>query len=258
MSALLALALLAVSPTPAPLQSIAVQERLGAPIPRELAFRDTVGREVRLGDLFDHGRPVILYLGYSRCTTLCDVMQSQLVAALRKTGFALGRDYDAVTVSIDPHDEPQVVAERRRGYLQALGVPDSNPQWPFLLGGEHEIRALAEAVGLVYRYDFESDQFAHPAVIFVLAPDGRIARYLYGLPDSARDLRLALVEAAGGRVGTSQDKLLLACFRYDPSTRRYGWAMSAILQGGALLVMFTLGGMLGVLWWRDYRRGGLG
>ncbi|GAC1599223.1 MAG: hypothetical protein NVS4B10_10360 [Myxococcales bacterium] len=207
-------------------------------------------------DLTGHGKPVILTLVYFDCPMLCSLVMQGLVKGLNESGLALGKDYQAVTVSFNPKDTPRESAVYQSGYLRSLkGVDKAAPQdWLFLTGSEGSIRALAEGVGFKYRWDEESKQFAHPAVAVVLTPDGRISRYLYGVTFPPRDLRLAVVEASGGKVGTSFDRVLLECFKYDPTTRRYGLYVWGFVRGGAALVFLGLAGLLFVLWRREYRR----
>lgn len=141
--------------------------------------------------------------------------------------------------------------------MQALkGAERASPtDWPFLTGGPQAIKALADSVGFKYRFDAESQQFEHPAVSVVLTPDGRISRYLYGVETAPRDMKLAIVEASGGKVGTTFDRVLLKCFRYDPASRKYNLYVWRVLRGGSLAVAFGLFGLIGVLWWREVRKG---
>jgi protein SCO1 len=230
-----------------------VEEKLGERVPGELTFTDWKGRSVRFGDLMA-GKPAVLVLAYYRCPALCNLVLAGTARAMGKTGLEMGTDYRAVTVSIDPKETPADAAGRRRGYLQAMGLSDQGEEWPFLVGDEKSIRALADAVGFRYRYDEELKVFAHAAVTMVLAPDGKVSRYWYGLEYPPRDLRLSLVEAAGGKVGTTLDRVLLTCFQYDPAARRYGWVVNGIVRGGSLLVALGLAGLLGTLWRREFKR----
>ncbi len=261
MSAVLGLALCAAlaaqgRPTPEEVAAkVQVVERLNEPLPRALAFTDSRGRPVTLGQLVVSDKPVILSLVYFRCPSLCPLMLSGLVTGLRESGLSLGEDYELVTVSVDPGETAELGAQRRRGHLQALGYPDSVEGWRTLTGGEAEIRALAEAVGFSYAYDADLGQFAHAAVSFVVTPDGRLSRYLYGVRFPPRDLRLALVEAAGGKVGTAFDRFLLTCYQYDPASKRYQLVVRGVIQGGGLLVFAALGAALAVLWRRELRGG---
>lgn len=233
-----------------------VVEQLGQRLNGDARFFDSFLNQLAVRDLTGHQKPVILTLVYFDCPMLCSLVMQGLVKGLNESGLALGRDYQAVTVSFNPKDTPRESAVYQSGYLRSLkGVDKAAPQdWLFLTGGEPSIRALAEAVGFKYRWDAESKQFAHPAVAVVLTPDGRISRYLYGVTFPPRDLRLAVVEASGGKVGTSFDRVLLECFKYDPTTRRYGLYVWGFVRGGAALVFLGLAGLLVVLWRREYQR----
>jgi protein SCO1/2 len=206
--------------------------------------------------LVDRRRPVILVLAYYRCPMLCDLVLAGISTSLRKLGWSLGTDYRGLTVSIDPHDTPVAARHKQLAVLQAMNEsgPTAEASWPFLVGQASSIEALADAVGFRYAHDPTSDQFAHPAVVMVLTPDGRVSRYLYGVNFRLLDVRLGMTEAARGNVGGIVERVLLTCFRYDPSARRYGFYVSAVLRGGASIVILTVGGLLGFLWRRDARR----
>jgi protein SCO1 len=237
------------------IKEVDIVESLNEPVPADAVFTDQDGKRVRLGDFLDSERPVVLVLAYYRCPMLCSLVLGGLVKGMLGTGLELGKDYRALTVSIDPREGAAEAAERQRGYLQSLGKPDAPADWPFWVGEAAEIDKLAGAVGFRYRFDKETDQYAHAAALVVLTPDGRVSRYLYGLEFPPRDLKLALLEAADGKVGTSFDRVLLQCFRYDPATRRYEFFISSFIQGGALLVFFALAGGLALLWRGEFKRG---
>jgi protein SCO1/2 len=237
-------------------ESVDVVERLGEPIPGGLRFYDSFHNDVALKDLFDRKRPVVVSLVYFECPMLCSLVMKGLMRALNDSGLQLGKDYQGVTVSFNPKDTPRAAAEAQRGYLAALkSAGKAHAQdWPFLTGGEANVRDLAEALGFKYRYDAPTAQFAHPAVAFVLTPDGRISRYLYGFDFPGRDLRLSLVEASGGRVGTSFDRVLLKCFRYDPGTGRYRVYATNFVRGGAFASFLALAVGLAILWRKEWTR----
>jgi protein SCO1 len=235
MTALLLMSLLA-----APVD---IDEQLGQKLPLELAFTDSAGHSVTLSQSFT-GKPVILVLAYFRCPMLCDLVLRGVVTAIQGQPLVLGRDFRALTVSIDPKDRPAEASLKQHNLLQALNRPESARDWPFLVGKEPEIRRLAGALGFEYAYDPRSDQYAHPAAIAIVMPDGRISRYLYGVDFRPFDLRLALEEASRGRTGGIVDRVLLTCFRYDPATRRYAWAVRGALRATALVsVLALLGGI---------------
>jgi protein SCO1/2 len=234
----------ALRPPPAVAQ-VDVDEHLGRALPRDLKFVDQDGSALRLGDLFTDGRPVVMVLAYFRCPMLCDLVQRGLAVALAGSGLSPGEEVRAVTVSIDPSDTTGSARLRRTGLLQAVGGARAAPAsaWRVLTGHASDIAALADALGFRYAYDPGSGQYAHPACAFVLTPDGRISRYLYGVTFRPFDLRLAAVEAAQGKVkvGTLVDRALLTCFRYDPSARKYGVYVLGVMRGGSAVVLLTFG-----------------
>ncbi len=241
----------------AALQDIDVVEHLGDRVPAGLSFRDTAGRLVAFDDLLHQGRPLLVTLGYYRCPMLCGLVLDGLAKALKTGGLTLGRDFTAVSISIDPDEDPKLATDQQKRILAAhratgpSGAPARAEDWPFLLGDPEASRTMARTVGFRYKYDERSRQFAHTAVAFVLTPDGVISRYLYGVDYLARDVKLALVEASGGRVGTSFDKVLLSCYRYDPVNRKYAPFVFAFVRVGALLVFLALAGLLTVLWRKE-------
>ena len=239
---------------PVALDDVRVDERLDARVPLETPFTDWAGRPYVLGQAFDGRRPVVLALVYYDCPMLCGLILSGLAKTMRENGLVLGRDYQAVTLSFDPDERPGLAAERRRGYLQSMGIEDRvSGDWPFLVGSGEASRRVADAVGFHFKKDEVSGEWAHVAAIFVLTPDGRVSRYLYGIEYPPKDFRLAVVEAAGGKVGTSFDRLLLTCYRYDPASRKYEPYALGIVRAGALAVLVALAGLIAALLVRERR-----
>jgi protein SCO1/2 len=239
--------------TPVTLEQVRVDETLGARVPLDLELADWEGRPFHLGSLFGQGKPVVLALVYYDCPMLCGLIQSGMARAMRENGLSLGKDFQAVSVSFDPAERPALGAERRRGYLQSMGIEDRNDatSWPFLVGSGEATRALADAVGFHYQFDEVSGEWAHVAVILVLTPEGKVSRYLYGVEYPPKDFRLALVEAADGKVGTSFDRFLLTCYRYDPASRKYEPYAWGIVRAGGLVALVALAGLIGGLVWRE-------
>jgi len=258
----------AVEETPKALEGVGVEEHLGRHVDLELPFTDETGKSVRLGDYFQDEKPVMLTLNYYTCTALCNLHLNGLVETLRELGWVPGDEYRIVTVSINPEEDAALAAGKRANYLKALqleresGEPDLG--WHFLTAangpggrrGDANVRALAASVGFGYRYDPESKQYAHAAVTMFLSPDGKIARYLYGIDLSPRDVKFALMEAAEGRVGSTLERILLTCFHYDDLTGRYGAYAFGIMRLGALVTLVALGGLLLAQWRRERRRRG--
>ena len=238
---------------PVVLDEVRIEEKLGNPVPLDVTLQDGAGRPYVLRQAFDGKHPVVLALVYYDCPMLCGLILSGLAKAMRENGLELGKDYQAVTVSFDPDEKPIQGAERRRGYLQSMGRTDAGPDWPFLVGPAEASRRIADAAGFYYKRDPVTGEWAHLAAIFVLTPDGKVSRYLYGIDYPPKDLRLALVEAADGKVGTSFDRLLLTCYRYDPASRKYEPYALGIVRAGGALALLGLGGLIVTLVWRERR-----
>jgi protein SCO1/2 len=238
---------------------INIIENLGQKVPRGLVFTEGHGGAVSLDELLARGKPVLVTLGYYHCPMLCNLVHEGIAKAVKGAKLEAGRDFVGLAVSVDPAEDPKSANTNQGRLLRFLGHNERN-DWPFTMGslkghenpdGMNAVRSLADAVGFRYKYDPQSKQFAHAAVAFVLAPDGKVSRYLYGVDFPPRDLRFALVEASGGRVGTSLDRVLLSCFRYDPMTQRYTPYGAAFVRIGAALSFFALAGLLAVLWRRE-------
>jgi protein SCO1/2 len=222
---------------PAALRGIEIEQRLNSQIPLDLAFRDETGRAVRLHDYFG-SRPVVLALVYYNCPMLCTQVLNGLTSALGVVSLDAGRDFDVVAVSFDERERPADAAAKKVAYVSRYHRPEGDRGWHFLTGDKSSIAALAAAVGFRFRYDGDRDQFAHASAIYVLTPDGRLSRYFYGIEYPPRDLRLGLIEASEGRIGTPVDRVLLYCFHYDPKTGKYGAVVINIvrLAGGATVL----------------------
>ena len=205
---------------PGPLKEVRYEQRLGEQVPLELPFRDEAGRPVKLADYFGR-RPAILVLAYYHCPMLCDMVRQGVEISLKPLSLEPGKDFDVVVASIDPQETPALAAAKKQEILARYGRPATAGGWHFLTGPQPSIDRLANAAGFRYVYDPERNQFAHAAGIVILTPEGRISRYLFGIEYAPRDVRLALIESAGGKVGGLTDQMLLYCFHYDPVIGRY-------------------------------------
>jgi protein SCO1/2 len=234
---------------PSPLKRIGFDQRVGRDLPADLALRDETGRAVRLGDYFGR-RPVILTLVYYNCPMLCPLTLNGLVRSLKGMSFEAGREFDVVAVSFDPHEKAADAAKARQDALASYRRPGTESGWHFLTGDAKSIARLTEAAGFRYFYDEAAHQYAHAAGIVVLTPGGRLARYFLGIEFPSRDVRLAVVEAASGKVGTVVDQVLLYCFHYDPVQGRYSAATLNIVRAGAIATV--LGLTLGILFMRRH------
>lgn len=228
------------------LDQIGLDQKLNAEIPLDLQFRDSSGRTVRLGQYFGK-RPVLLTLVYYECPMLCTLVLNGTVRALRTLNFSAGKEFDIVTISINPQETPELAAAKKAQYLDNYRREGGEKGWHFLTGREDQIKQLAAAVGYRYTYDAESKQFAHPSGIILLTPAGKVSRYFYGVEYSPRDIRLGMVEAAKEKIGSPVDQLLLCCYQYDPSTGKYSLQIMNFLRFGGALTVVGIGVLLFVL-----------
>jgi protein SCO1/2 len=228
------------------LDGVGFAQNLGAQVPMELSFRDDAGRAVRFGDLFA-GKPVVLAFVYYECPMLCTETLNGLVRAMRALSFDAGKQFNVITVSFDPRETSALAAAKKKLYVERYGRAGAELGWSFLTGDADSIRRLAGAAGFRYVFDAELDQYAHATGLVVLTPRGRISRYLYGVEYAAGDLRLALVEAAAGSMGSPVDQLLLYCYHYDPLTGKYGLLVTRVLRIAGALTVALMAALIAVL-----------
>lgn len=239
------------------LKQVAFDQNLDAQLPLDTPLRDESGAPVTLGKYFGK-KPVVLVFVYFECPMLCTLELNGLVRNLKVLkSMSAGKEFEICTVSIDPTETPALARAKKAGYIKRYDRPGAEAGWHFLTGDEASIRRLTGVAGFRYAYDPKSKQYAHPAGLTVATPEGRIARYIYGVDFPGAALRYALIEASAGKIGDPVDKLLLMCFHYDPSTGRYNFAVMSVIR--ALGVM-TFTGLLGYtgLMLRKERRGRVG
>jgi protein SCO1 len=239
------------SQRPPGLQFVGIDQRLNAEVPGGLEFRDELGNQVKLGDYFGHGRPVILNLGYYQCPMLCSELLEGLVGSMKALTFQLGQDFDVVTVSFNPSETTEMAAAKKSEIMKRYGRAGSSEGWHFLTGRADQIARLTNAVGFQYQFDPKTGQYAHATAIMILTPDRHIAEYLYGVEFSPRDLRLGLVQAGQGKIGNLTDAVLLYCYHYDPRAGKYGAIISNLLTVGGLATMLILGAFVFVMYRAD-------
>src|SRR5216684_746918 len=215
---------------PPPPKDVGFDQHIGQDAPLDATFQDEMGKTVRLGDFFAD-KPVVLQLAYDTCPMLCSLSAQGLVSSLKAINLNAGVDFDVVTLSFDPRDTPERSRLKKSTALARYDRPRSERGWHFLTGDEAQIKRVTSAVGFRYVWDAPAQQYAHPAGIVVLTPQGKIARYLFGIEYSAKDLRLSLVESSKGNVGTIVDQLLLLCYHYDPKAGKYGPLALGAMRG---------------------------
>lgn len=237
---------------PPMLREVGIDQKLGTPLPLDLVFRDDTGQTIQLQQYFDQ-KPVILAFVYYECPMLCTQVLNGLVESLRTLSFDVGKQFDVITVSFDPGETPKLAAGKKANYLKQYERSGAAAGWHFLTGDSAAIRQLTGAAGFRYQYDASTDQFAHASGIMVITPQGKIARYFYGIEYPARDLRLALIEASENKIGSPVDQLLLYCFHYDPLTGKYGLVIMNVLRVAGIATVLALGTFMLVMFRRDRR-----
>lgn len=235
------------------LAKVGIDQKLDQQVPTDLTFRDETGATVQLSDYFNHGKPILLTLVQYNCPSLCGVELNDICRALNAVTLSCGDDFDIVTVSFDSREKPELAAQQKKKYTRSYQRPHIQQGWHFLTGDEDSIKKLTDAVGFRYVYDKKQDQFIHAAGFVVLTPEGKLSRYFYGVDYNANDVRLALEDASGGKIGSVADQILLYCFHYDPTTGKYGLAVRNALRVGGALTLAMVGGFMLVMFRRDRR-----
>src|SRR2546425_5541456 len=235
---------------PKALKNVGIDQRLNEQVPLDAVFKDEQGQEVRLGQFFK-GKPVVLSLVYHSCPMLCTQVLNGQLGAFRNVSFNIDEQFEVVTVSFDARETPQLASAKKQTYIKGYNRPSGEAGWHFLTGDEVNINRLAEAVGFRFAWDEQTKQFAHASGIMVLTPEGKLARYFYGIDYPPKDLRLALVEASQNKIGTPVDALMLYCYHYDPITGKYGVVVMNVLRLAGIVTVILIVGMILVLRKRD-------
>lgn len=227
---------------PSLLRQVGIDQKMGAQVPLDLPFDDEAGQKVTLRKYM--GKPVILALVYYQCPSLCNLVLNGLTRSVKNVPMTAGKDYEVVAVSFDPRETPSIAAAKKASY--------GTKSWHFLTGEQSSSKSLAESVGFHFAFDPVTNQYAHGSAIILLTPDGRITRYFYGIEYPARDLRLGLVEASGGQIGSAVDQVMLYCYHYDPSKGKYGLVIMNVLRLAGLATVAILAGFMILMFRRDF------
>jgi protein SCO1/2 len=237
------------------LRNVGIDQKMGAQVPLDLPFQDELGHPVTLRQF--SGKPVILALVYYQCPSLCNMVLNGLMRSARTLDLSAGQDFEIVAVSFDPRETPQMALAKKATYLKGYKRTRTDQGWHFLTGPGASSRALADAVGFHFAYDSVTNQFAHGSGIILLTPQGRVTKYFYGIEYPDRDLRLGLIEASNGEIGSPVDQVLLYCYHYDPSNGKYGMVIMNVLRLGGLLTVGALGLFMIAMLLRDRRHQGV-
>jgi protein SCO1 len=236
---------------PDALQTVGIDQRLGESLPLDAVFMDESGREVKLGEYFSKGRPVVLALVYYECPMLCNQVLNGLTGSMKGVSLNASKDFDVVAISFDAreNDKPELAKNKKASYVERYGRPGTEAGFHFLTGTQGAIDAVTKAVGFKYQWDEKSNQFAHASAVMIANPNGKLSRYLYGIDYSPKDLKFGIIDSAENKVGSAADQLLLYCFHYDPSTGKYGFAVLRAMRIGGVATVLGLG-LMGFVFWR--------
>ena len=228
-----------------PLEKVEIQQNLNGQLPLDAVFKDDAGRDVKFGDYLGGKKPVLLVFAYYECPMLCTLVLNGIVRVLNGVTLTPGKDFDVVAVSFNPLDTPELAAKKKANYLKTYHNAGTEAGWHFLTGAEDQVRRMTDAAGFKYVYDPESKEYAHASAIYVVTPAGKLSHYFFGIEYAARDLKLALVEASQGKIGTLADRILLFCFHYDPVTGKYSVMILRMVKiAGALTLLAMAGGII--------------
>jgi protein SCO1/2 len=238
---------------PEALKQVGIEQKLGSQLPLDTVLKDEDGREVKLGDYFGKGRPVILALVYYECPMLCNEVLNGLTGSLKGISFNAAKDFDVVAISFDAreNDKPGLAKNKKASYLDRYGRPGAQDGWHFLTGTQDSIDKVTDAAGFHYKWDEKSSQFAHAGGIMIVTPQGKMSRYLYGIDYAPKDIKFGLMESAENKVGNPGEQLLLYCYHYDPATGKYGLSILRVMRLAGVATVVGLGAMIFVFWRRN-------
>lgn len=234
------------------LEGVTILDRLDAQVPLDAAFRDERGRAVSFRDVLPKDRPAILQIGYMRCPMLCSLVMNALVRGIKDVDWTVGREFDVISLSVNPTEGPDLADGKKAGYVADYARTGSAAGWHFLVGDEAQIRRVTDAVGFQYRLQ-PNGEYSHAAGVFVLTPEGRVSRILYGVKYEPSDVRMALLEASQGKIGTTLDRIILWCHIYDAQAGGYVVLAMRVMQLGGAITLAVLAGGLGWFWVREAR-----
>ncbi|MCY4512428.1 MAG: SCO family protein [Bdellovibrionales bacterium] len=222
---------------PLPLKDMKVVEKTGQSIDLALQFKDSPGHTVSLKNLFTESA-ILMTVVYYNCPSLCNFHLNGLFDAMQKIPQTAGKDYTFIAVSMDASETPKLADNKKTTYLKKFNR--SGQKVHFLTGESENIKKLTKSLGFPFRWDEATNQFAHSPVAYLLSPKGQILRYLYGVEFKPETLRLSLVEASQGRIGTITDRIRLFCYRFNPGENRYTLYAYNLMRAGAGFMAFTL------------------
>lgn len=241
---------------PAALKTVGIEQKLGNQLPLDTVLKDEDGRDVKLGDYFKSGRPVVLAFVYYECPMLCTQVLNGLTGSLKGITLDPGKDFDVVAISFDAkdNDRPDLAKNKKANYLERYQRPGTESGWHFLTGTDQSIKAVTDAAGFKFEWDDKTQQFAHAAAVMVVTPEGKMSRYFYGIDYSPKDLKFGIMDSSAEHIGNPAEQLLLYCYHYDPASGKYGFAILRAMRIGGIVTLLGLGAMAFVFWKRNKKK----
>jgi protein SCO1/2 len=240
---------------PKVLNGVGIEQKLNEQIPLSAEFKDENGKIVKIGDYFGK-RPVVLALVYYECPMLCSEVLNGLTGSLKGLSFNAGKEFDVIAISFDAreNEKPELAKSKKENYLKRYAREGTENGWHFLTGSQDSIDKITQAVGFGYKWDEQSQQFAHAGAIMILTPEGKLSKYLYGIDYAPKDVKFALMESSANKIGSPVDQMLLYCYHYDPATGKYGLMVMKVVRAGGVLTLLGIGVMMFVFWRRNKKK----
>jgi protein SCO1/2 len=236
---------------PKELEGVGIDEHLGANVDLSMPVKDELGNIVPLSTYFKGDHPVILSLVYFSCPHLCNFHLNGLAEGMKNLAWVPGQQFEVVSLSIDPKETPQLAGRKKDSYVHLLGKPEAAQGWHFLTADQPVIDQLSKTTGFKFKWNEQAKDWMHASAAIVMTPQGKISRYLPGIDFQAQDLKLALLEASNGKIGTTADKLIMFCYQYDSHTSKYSIMVFRLMQLGGALIILVLAMVLVPFWWRS-------
>lgn len=237
---------------PAELTKVGVDEHLGAQIDLNMEFKNEGGQLVPLRSFFHGHKPVLMAMVYYNCPSLCNLHLNGLTDQFKQLKWTTGRDFEVVAISMDPSETPELAAKKKANYMASYGRPDGEEGWHFLVGSTENVAKFANQVGFRYQWLPDKKQFAHASVAYVITPDGKISRYLHGVMPEVNTIKMSLLEASDGKIGSIVEQVLMFCFQFDPKKGKFTLYAWNLLRIGAIFVVLLMGLLLVPVWRREF------
>lgn len=236
---------------PKELQGVGVEEHLGQTLDLDMQFTDEDGRLVSLRSFFSQPKPVLMAMVYYTCPSLCNYHLNGLTEAMKQLKWTTGKDFELVAVSMNHRETPDLAGKKKHSYLEAYGRHQGDQGWHFLVGSEDNVKKLASQLGFKFFWMEDKKQYAHASVAYVVTPEGKISRYLHGIQVDPQTLKMSLLEASNGKIGSVIEHALMFCFQFDPVKNKYTLYAWNIMRIGGMVMVLLLGVLLIPLWWRE-------